>query len=105
MTSTRIPMPPALTRTFEGPEGRYTADYRPIREWDGVIEVVIRGVAMRWPVDEAYVEDGVTLLCGLTRDSEPLWNDVYWFEIHLDARPPVIRDWGDQVLIREDREV
>ena len=96
-------MPPAFMQPFEGPEGPYVVDFRPSGEWHGVVEVMIGGLAMRWPVDEAHAGDDGMVLCGLTRGSEPLWNDVFWFEVHLGAQPRVIRYWGDQVLIREDR--
>lgn len=58
---------------------------------------------MRWPVEVVRTdEDGLTVISGMTRGSEPLWGDQYWFELRPWDQPAVIRYWGDQVLIRED---
>ena len=100
----RTTVPPAFEMSFTGPEGQYSIHFRPTDEWDGTIDVCIAGVGMKWEVTDADREDGGGLvLSGMTSDSEPLWDDQYWFEMRLDDTPPVIRYWGDQVVWREDR--
>jgi hypothetical protein len=90
--------------SFTGPEGPYAVRFQPSSEWDGTIDVTIGGHAMRWSVDHADDEEGGgTVLGGITRGSEKLWNDTYWFELRLADLPPVIRYWGDKVVWREDR--
>lgn len=87
-----------------GPEGPYTIRFEPTGEWDGVIDLSIGGLPMRWSVEVADQEDsGAIVLGGMTSGSEPLWNDQYWFELRLNDAPPLIRYWGDQVVLREDR--
>jgi hypothetical protein len=89
--------------TFAGPEGPYTIHYEPIDEWDGMIDVSIGGLAMRWGVVDADQQEGGGLvLGGMTSGSEKLWNDQFWFALRLQEAPPVIQYWGDQVIWRED---
>ncbi len=95
---------PAPTRlNFRGPEGVYAVDYTPKREMDdGLIDVVIRGVGLRWYVERVdRAEDGHLTLAGLTHGTQHFWNDVFWFVIYTgpDAR---IEYWGNQVLWRAD---
>jgi hypothetical protein len=100
----RTTVPPAFSLSFTGEEGPYTVRFQPTDEWDGIIDVSIGGLEMRWNVDDADREDGGGLvLGGMTSGSEPLWNDQFWFELRLDDAPPVIRYWGDKVFWREDR--
>lgn len=100
----RTTVPPAFDMTFAGPEGPYTILFRPTDEWDGVIEVSIGDLEMRWDVVDADREEvGGLVLGGMTSGSENLWNDQFWFELRLDDSPPVIRYWGNQVFWREDR--
>lgn len=97
-------MPAAFTRVFSGLEGPYAVRFEPAGEWDGVLDVVIGGLAMRWVVEEAHAEtDGGVVLGGMTSGSKPLWNNQFWFELRFEDQPPVIRYWGDRVLVREDR--
>ena len=100
----RTTVPTAFDMTFAGPEGPYTIKFRPTDEWDGVIEVSLRDLEMRWDVVDADREEaGGVVLGGMTSGSESLWNDQFWFELRLDDSPPVIRYWGNQVVWREDR--
>ena len=90
--------------TFAGPEGSYTITFRPTDEWDGLIDVSIGDLEMRWDVVDADREEtGGLVLGGMTSGSESLWNDQFWFELRLADSPPVIRYWGNQVVWREDR--
>ena len=90
--------------SFTGPEGPYTVQFHPTDEWDGIIDVSIGGLEMRWDVDVADREDaGGLILSGMTSGSERLWNDQFWFELCLDDAPPIIRYWGDKVVWREDQ--
>lgn len=99
----RINTPPPFRLTFTSPDGCYTVDYCPNDEREGVIDVSISGVSMRWYV--VYVErdaNGERVLSGMTSGSEALWQDQFWFELRPDHIPPLIRYWGDQVVWRED---
>jgi hypothetical protein len=100
----RTTAPAAFSLTFKGPEGAYTINFEPTDEWDGVIEVCINGLTMRWHVVDADREDnGAVVLGGMTDGSTPLWDDQFWFELRPDDTPPLIRYWGNQVVWREDR--
>lgn len=99
----RTVAPEPFSISFRGPEGPYTIHFRPDGEWDGLIDVTVGGVAMLWPVDDIHTEDGDGLvLGGFTRGTEHLWNAQHWFELRLHDSPPVIRYWGDRVILRED---
>lgn len=88
---------------FTGPDGPYTIRFEPIDEWDGVIDISIGELTMRWRVIDADREDGgAVVLGGMTDGSAPLWGDQYWFELRFNDAPPLIRYWGDQVICRED---
>jgi hypothetical protein len=90
--------------SFTGPEGPYAVQFHPTGEWDGIIDLSIGGLEMRWDVENAEREDaGGLVLGGMTSGSERLWNDQFWFELRLDDTPPMIRYWGDKVVWREDR--
>lgn len=98
-----MPMRPAFTMTFSGPEDRYTLGFEPAGKWNGVITVTIAAHPMQWDVlhFERDKEGGI-VLCGMTTGSEQVWNDQFWFELRPDDNPPVRRFWGDQVVWRED---
>ena len=100
----RTTVPPAFDLSFCGPEGSYVVRFQPTDEWDGIIDVAIGGMNMRWNVDHAEREEsGALVLGGMTSGSESLWNDQFWFELRLDDVPPVIRYWGNRVVWREDQ--
>ena len=100
----RTTVPAAFNLAFTGPEGRYTIQFAPTDGWDGVIDVTIGGVTMRWHVVNAEREDsGAVVLEGMTDGSDPLWGDEFWFELRFSDVPPLIRYWGNQVVWREDR--
>jgi hypothetical protein len=91
---------------FLGAEGCYEISFQPTDDWDGIIDVTINGVDMRWGVDDSDLEDsGGIVLGGITTGTKTLWNDVFWFELRIDDKPPIIRYWGNQVIWREDRSV
>ena len=99
----RTKVPAAFEIAFVGPEGPYTIQFYPLDEWDGMINVTIGGQKMRWDVLSAdSEEDGRLVLSGPTSGSEPLWNDLFWFELRRDDSPATIRFYGDKVLWRED---
>ena len=59
---------------------------------------------MQWDVCHASRDENQLLtLGGMTAASEDIWGEQYWFELHVDEQPPVIRYWGNKVLWREDR--
>lgn len=90
--------------SFSGLEGPYAIRFESTDEWDGVIDVSIGGVTMRWDVVNADQEGGGGIvLGGMTSGSAKLWNDQFWFELRLGDTPPVIQYWGDRVIWREDR--
>lgn len=92
--------------SFSGPEGAYTVYFRPIDDWDGIIEVSIGGHSMQWLVVHADREDsGQIVLGGMTDGTEDIWNGYFWFELRIGDIPPVIRYWGDKVIWREDKAV
>lgn len=99
----RTTVPAAFSLAFTGPEGPYTIHFEPTDAWDGLIDVSIGGVPMRWHVLDADQEDsGAVVLGGMTTDSEPLWSTQYWFELRFSDARPLIRYWGNQVVWRED---
>ena len=70
----RTTVPAAFSLAFKGPEGPYTIQFEPTDEGDGVIDVSIGGLTMRWQVVDADREDsGAVVLGGMTDGSEPLW--------------------------------
>ena len=92
--------------SFAGAEGPYDIHFSPTDEWDGVIDVSIGGIKMRWDVVNADQEPGGgRVLGGMTTGSESLWKNQFWFELRLEDEPPCIRYWGDKVIWREDRTV
>jgi hypothetical protein len=97
-------VPEAFNLDFKGPDGPYTIHFEPTDDhWNGVIEVSIGGLPMRWHVEAAEREDsGAVVLSGLTGGSGPLWGNQYWFELRFSDVPPLIRYWGNQVVWRED---
>jgi hypothetical protein len=102
----RTTVPPAFSATFEGLEGLYTLHFQPTDEWDGVIDVTIAGLAMRWEVvNSDREEDGGVVLGGMTSGTEDIWQDRFWFEVRMNDTPPVIQYWGDRVIWREDAAV
>jgi len=101
----RTTVPAAFELPFIGPEGEYVIAFRPTDEWDGLVDVAISGVEMRWDVVDASKEDGFVVLGGMTTGSEALWNDQFWFELRFEDTPPIIRYWRDKVVWREDRSV
>jgi hypothetical protein len=99
----RTNVPPTFSLSFTGAEGPYTVHFQPTDEWDGIINVAIGGLEMRWNVDHADREEGGGIvLGGITSGSEALWNDQYWFELRFNDTPPVIRYWANKVVWRED---
>ena len=99
----RTTVPDAFSLVFTGPDGPYTIRFEPTDEWDGVIDVSMGELTMRWHVVDADREDGgAVVLGGMTDGSTPLWGDQYWFELRFNDAPPLIRYWGDQVIWRED---
>src|SRR4029453_15640820 len=64
----RTTVPPPFSMSFIGPEGPYTIQFHPTGEWDGVINVSMAGIEMRWDVDDAdRGEAGGLVLGGITR--------------------------------------
>jgi hypothetical protein len=87
---------------FVGPEGDYGVEFTPTND-DGSIKATIIGAPMTWRVDFVGLnEGGDVVLGGLTRGSEAVWGDCYWFRVKADAGAPCIEYWGDQVLWRKD---
>ena len=101
----RINAPPPFELTFNNsPDDSYTIDYRPTDAWEGVIDVAIRGVSLRWYVAQVERDaKGRRALSGMTSGSEVIWQDQFWFELRPDDTPPIIRFWGNQIVWREDR--
>jgi hypothetical protein len=99
----RKKMPPAFSTTMTSPDGDYVLAFRPLDEWDGVIEVTIAGEAMSWHVvrgDEE--EDGTVSLSGMTVGSDAVWGDQFWFELVTKPGPAQIKYYGDRALWRND---
>jgi hypothetical protein len=92
----RAKMPAAFCATMTGPDGAYELAFRPLDEWDGVIEVTIAGEAMSWHVVRSdREEDGTTSTSGMTVGSEAVWADQFWFELVLGPEPICINYWGN----------
>ena len=91
---------------FAGSEGIYRTSFSPIDPWDGYIDVSIDGQAMRWAViDTDRGDEGLLVLGGMTTGSRPIWNEEFWFELHLDDDPPIVRYWSEKMIWREDHSV
>ncbi len=102
----RPTVPSAFNMSFHGPEGEYETRFTPINEWDGMIDVTIAGVVMSWHVYYSDQDDGGGYsLGGMTHGTKDIWDDVFWFELRVRDKPPVIRYWGDRVIWREDSSV
>jgi len=99
-----VDCPDAFEAAFVGPDGEYRLAYR-LNADSGLIETKIGGVEMTWIVD--FVEktaEGHWELGGLTRGSQDVWGDTYWFEMRTAAGAP-LNLWGDQILLRSDPPV
>ena len=69
----RTTVPEAFSISFTGPEGPYAGHFQPTDEGDGIIDVTIAGLAMRWSVDDADREGGGGIvLGGMTSGSDQL---------------------------------
>ena len=103
----RVQAPPPFTAKFMGAEGEYVIRYAPIDAWDGVIDTEIGGAALVWYVDNVELDDESHMsLGGLTRGTEGVWKDCFWFDITLKDRKPIkLEYWGNQVLWRTDYPV
>ena len=99
----RAKVPPPFEQCFDGPEGRYKLEFRPLDDWDGQIQTTINGHQMLWDVLNVETDtDAGLVLGGMTHGSEAIWDDVFWFELCLDDEPRTIRFWGDKVIWRQD---
>jgi hypothetical protein len=87
---------------FVGPEGDYAVVFTPTNG-HGSINTTIVGTHMTWHVDFVGLnEGGDVVLGGITRGSETVWGDCYWFRVEAWAGAPYIEYWGDQILWRKD---
>ena len=99
----RTKVPNQFSMSFIGKEGQYTVHFKPIDDWTGVIDVRIGGRSMEWFVYRAdKMDDGSLVLGGMTSETDHIWSDNYWFELHKNCEPSFIRYWGDRVVWRED---
>ena len=81
----RTTVPEAFSMSFVGPEGAYTVHFRPVDEWDGVIDVSLGGQSLRWDVvDASRDDDGSLTLGGMTSGTERIWSDQFWFELRFE---------------------
>jgi len=94
---------PDLQIVMCGPEGNYEIRFTILEEFEGRIEVTIGDQKMEWYVESVdYSGSKITRLGGLTRGSEVVWGDCYWFELQADQDPRVDY-YGSGVLVRTDR--
>ena len=98
----RIEAPPLFRVTAAWDNRHYELRFRPIDVWDGLVEGSIGEHDLSWPVDLCEIDEQSSFVAGMTRGSEALWGDVYWFVIRYDAPQPVIEYWGDRELVRRD---
>ncbi|WP_144439918.1 hypothetical protein [Methylobacterium sp. AMS5] len=104
ITTMRTTVPHAFRMSFDSVDGPYEIIFQPIDDWDGIIDISISGMSMRWDVVSAVKdEDGSVFLGGMTSGTEELWGDVYWFSLDFENIPPVIDYWGNCVLWRQDK--
>jgi hypothetical protein len=95
--------PTPFIARFTGPEGHYALEFEPSATQHGTIKTEIGGKQMTWHVDFVDVDqNGGTTLGGLTKGTEGVWGDCYWFNIQAGADAPYIEYWGNQVLWRTD---
>jgi hypothetical protein len=87
---------------MSAPGAAYRFHFRPDPkdEWNGILELRLNGQSAVWRVFKIEEEDGVTSFGGVTEGD--LVGDGWWFEFRPKASPPLIRYWGDQVVVRED---
>ena len=94
---------PDLHIVMCGPEGKYKIKFTMIEPFEGRIEATVGNQKMEWYVESVdYSGSKITRLGGLTRGSEKVWGNCYWFELHAD-QDPRIEYFGAGVLIRTDR--
>src|SRR3546814_16255265 len=87
----RTAAPEPFSISFSGPEGIYTVHFQPTDERDGVVDVSIGPLSMRWNVLTVHREDiGALVLGGMKPGPEDIWKDKFGFELLLDATPPVL---------------
>ncbi len=98
----RIQSLPPFKITMTGPDGPYELAYSRVDDWDGIVQVEIKGVAMTWHVERFNHEEGQISLSGMTVGSDAVWGDQFWFQLSLSAVPVRIDYWGNQVLWRAD---
>lgn len=100
----REPGPAPFDIAVSGADGLYSLRFRPTGEWDGVIDVVIKGHEMTWPVLTVDREaDGRLTVRGSTDGSRAIWNDEFWYVVQVEPGAPNVSYYGDQVCWRTDR--
>jgi hypothetical protein len=87
---------------FPSADGTYQIDVDD-KSQDQVV-ATYKGERFPWVVWVKEVCNGTFRLQGMTFGSDAFLGDTFWYELTLSA-PCVIRYYGNQVLVSEDREV
>jgi hypothetical protein len=94
--------PEPFTISIISSDGRYELAFTPNHD-EGTIETTVSGQKMLWHVETVDVDpEGNLVLAGLTRGSETVWNDCFWFVLTTGKAGSKIEYWGEQVLFRTD---
>ncbi len=95
-------LPSPFSIVVTGPEGSYKLAYTPDHD-EGIIETTISSQPMLWHVETVEFDaDGDLVLSGLTRGTETVWEDCFWFVLTTGKAGSKIEYWADQVLFRTD---
>ncbi len=98
----KVETPTSFTVAFIGPEGKYSLTFTPNND-EGSIETTISGRQMLWHVETVEFDaDEALVLSGLTRGSEIIWDNCFWFVLTTGKAGSKIEYWGDSVLLRTD---
>ena len=94
--------PQPFSITVIGSEGDYELAFTPNHD-EGIIETSISDQTMLWHVETIEIDtEGNLVLAGLTRGTEAVWNDRFWFVLTTGKAGSKIEYWGTEVLFRTD---
>lgn len=94
-----VEQPEPFTVRMTGPTGPYELTFSRNAD-EGELRAQLPGSVLLWHVEACEFDGGQWRLSGLTRGTQDLWGDTYWFELHTDA--PARIEYSTTVLVRTD---
>ena len=67
---------------------------------EGRFQVVLGEISTVWPVEVCEQTDSGWRLSGLTKDTQSVWGDTFWFELHTGESTRI--EYRLQQLVRTD---